>query len=347
MKIKIKNKVISNKTSPLIIAEVSANHCGSKKLFLDHIKKAARNGADLIKIQTYEAKDMTIKSNSKIFKIKSGLWKNKYVWDLYQKAQTPFSWHADAFRLAKKLKVILFSSPFSKRAVDLLEKFNVPVYKIASFEITDVQLIKYISKTRKPIIMSTGMASIEEITNAIKVINKYHSKIVLLHCVSSYPTNEKDANIRTILKLKKIFKNCLVGLSDHTDDIDSSLASIPLGACVIEKHFKVNDKIKSFDSKFSINSDQLKNLKNRSIRIFNSLGISKIKTFKTEKISQKLRRSIFASQDIMSGQKISSKNIITLRPLVGIDAKFYYKILGKRVKRKILKNTPLFFKNLI
>lgn len=332
---------------PLIITEISGNHNGSKKSFLKHIKIAAKSGADMIKIQSYEPQDITLKKFDKNFRIKNGTWKGAYLWDLYKRAHTPFKWHKDAFKLARQLNIPIFSSPFSKRAVDLLEKFNVPVYKIASFEITDVQLIKYISKTRKPIIMSTGMASIEEIANAIKVINKYHSKIVLLHCVSSYPTNEKDANIRTILKLKKIFKNCLVGLSDHTDDIDSSLASIPLGACVIEKHFKVNDKIKSFDSKFSINSDQLKDLKNRSIRIFNSLGISKIKTFKTEKISQKLRRSIFASQDIMSGQKISSKNIITLRPLVGIDAKFYYKILGKRVKRKILKNTPLFFKNLI
>ena len=334
MKIQINKKIISDKSTPLIIAEVSANHCGSKKLFLDHIKKAAKHGADLIKIQTYEAKDMTIKSKSKIFKIKSGLWKNKFVWDLYKKAQTPFSWHADAFKLAKKLNVILFSSPFSKRAVDLLEKFNVPVYKIASFEITDLKLIDYVSKKRKPIIMSTGMATINEIKNAIKIINKYHSKIVLLHCVSSYPTSEKDANVKTILKLKKIFKNCLIGLSDHTNGIDSSLASVPLGACAIEKHFKVSDSIKSFDSKFSINPSQLQELKIRSNKIFNSLGVSKIKTFQSEKVSQKLRRSIFASRDILPGQKISSKNIETLRPLIGIDAKFYFKILGKKVKKK-------------
>ena len=204
-------------------------------MFLKHILEAAKNGADLIKIQSYEPSDITLKSK-KNFIINDGLWKKKSLWELYQKAHTPFSWHKDAFILAKKLNITLFSSPFSTRAVDLLEKFKVKLYKIASFEITDLNLIDYVAK-KKPIILSTGMASIKEIKKAISVIKKYHNKIILLYCVSGYPTKEKEMNISTIYYFKKIFKDYLIGLSDHTDNIYSSLAATSFGVAVIEKHF--------------------------------------------------------------------------------------------------------------
>ena len=190
MKIKInKNLNICYDERPKIIAEISGNHGGSKKKFLQLIKSAAQNGADLIKIQTYEPVDITLKNKTNKFYLKDGIWKGQHLWDLYKNACTPFSWHKDAFKLAKKLKTELFSSPFSIRGVDLLEKFNCKIYKIASFEITDLKLVNYIASKKKPIIMSTGMASIVEIKNAINTIKKYHNKIIILHCVSSYPTN--------------------------------------------------------------------------------------------------------------------------------------------------------------
>ena len=241
MQIKIKkNFIVKRNSKPIIIAEISGNHAGKKSSFLKHIRAAAKNGADMIKIQTYEPEDITLKSKNKNFKIKSGTWRGKYLWDLYKKAHTPFAWHEDAFKLAKKLKIILFSSPFSKRAVDLLEKFKVPLYKIASFEITDLELIDYIAKKRKPIILSTGMASLKEIKTAIKIIERHHKKIMILYCVSGYPTKEKDANISTINKFNKIFKNYFVGISDHTDNIYSALTASALkGGCLLNPQSKL------------------------------------------------------------------------------------------------------------
>ena len=190
--IKIGKKLaISSRLRTLIIAEISANHCGSKKSFLKHILAAHKFGADLIKIQTYEPQDMVLKKN---FTIKEGLWKKSNLWNLYRKAQTPFDWHYDAFKLAKKYKFELFSTPFSVRAVNFLKKFKPNLYKISSFEITDHNLITEIAKTKKPIILSTGMSSIKEIKSALKIIKKYHNKIIVLYCVSGYPTPLKDIN---------------------------------------------------------------------------------------------------------------------------------------------------------
>jgi len=347
MRIKInKNLTIGNSKPPLIVAEISGNHNGKKSLFLKHIKFAARNGADMVKIQTYEPDDLTLNSKEKKYRISSGIWKGKFLWDLYKKTHTPYSWHYHAFRLAQKLNIILFSSPFSKKGVDLLEKLKVPIYKIASFEITDYQLIDYIAQKRKPIILSTGMASDKEIKQAIKIIKKYHKNIIVLHCVSSYPTPEAEANVNTILKLKKNCKGLPIGISDHTNDINSSLASIPLGSVLIEKHFKISKNLKSLDSKFSITPDQLQELKNRSIKIYQSLGKTKSKITKSERLSLRLRRSIFAKKNIKKGERISKNNIISLRPKIGIDAKDYFKIIGKKSKNNIFKNQPIFYKHI-
>jgi len=346
MKIKINKKLTINpRKPPLIIAEISANHCGKKSLFLDHIKSAAKNGADLIKIQTYEPDDITVENNK--YKIKSGIWRSKTLWSIYKKACTPFAWHKDAFKLAKKIGVTLFSSPFSIRAVDLLEKLNCPIFKIASFEITDLKLIKYIASKKKPIILSTGTAEIKEIKTALKLINKFHNKVIILHCVSSYPTNEENAQVKKINLLKKLFKNNLIGISDHTSNINSSLAAAALGSAVIEKHFKISSKIKSPDSKFSITPDQLKELKEGSIKIFNTLGNFSNLKLKVDKKSIYFRRSIYAKKDIYRGEKINDKNIICLRPKVGIGAEYYFKIIGKKTNIDIKKNFPIFRKNII
>ena len=198
MKITKNNLIFSYKKPPLIVAEISGNHNGSKSRFLRLIEKACKSGADLIKIQTYEPDDITLNSKDNHFKIKDGIWKGKNLFSLYKKACTPYQWHYSAFKIAKKYKKIIFSSPFSVKAVDFLEKLNVPIYKIASFEITDYYLINYIASKKKPIIISTGMATLNEIQNAIKIIEKHHKKIIILHCVSDYPTKVEDTNLYKI-----------------------------------------------------------------------------------------------------------------------------------------------------
>ena len=346
MKIKIKKKTFfDSKNRPLLIAEISANHCGNKKSFLNHIIKAKQAGADLIKIQTYEPDDITIKSSEKNFKIKEGLWRGKKLWDLYYEAKTPYAWHQDAFNLAKKIGAILFSTPFSIRALKFLEKFNPPLYKIASFEITDLKIIYEIAKTRKPIIMSTGMANVYEIKKAIKLINKFHNKIVLLYCVSGYPTPEGESNIKTINTFKKFFKNNLIGLSDHTNSISSSLAAIPLGVVAIEKHFKVSSKTNSHDKDFSLNQSLFKKLSNYTKSIHNNLGDDKIRLKASEKKSLMLRRSIFATREIKKNEKFSKMNIETFRPKIGMGAENYFKIIGKRSKKKISKYEAIYKKS--
>ena len=331
---------------PLIVTEISGNHNKNKKLFLKHIKLAAKNGADLIKIQTYEPKDITLKTFNSKFKIKKGIWKNKFLWDLYKDAHTPFKWHEDAFALAKKLKITLFSSPFSKRAVDLLENFNVKIYKVSSFELTDLELVDYIAKKKKPIIISTGMATVREIKNAINCIKKYHNKIIILYCVSGYPSKEQDINLNTIKKFKKIFKGYNIGLSDHTDNILSSLASTALGVSIIEKHFITSKKINSHDKKFSIDCSQLRDLRNGVEKIYSSLGEEKIGLKKIEKESVKLRRSIFTKKKIKKGESFSRDNICNLRPSIGIKSEYFNKILGKKANKDIMDNSPLYLRDL-
>ncbi len=349
MKIEINKKLIfSDKGPPKIIAEISANHCGNKNKFLNLIKLAHYNGADLIKIQTYQPEDIVINSKNKFYKINEGLWKNKYLWDLYKQAQTPYMWHEDAFKLAKKIGATLFSTPFSVRAVKFLEKHKVKLYKIASLENTDVKLIDTIAKTRKPIIISTGASNFTEIKDALKIINRYHNKVIILHCVSAYPTSLEEANLYRIIKLKKTFKKNIIGLSDHTNSIDSSLASIPLGASVIEKHFKDNKKNNSPDTAFSILPSDLKVLKYKSELYFNATKLNDNKdTNKADQKNSKSKRSIFALNNIKKSEKISEKNIISLRPKIGIGAKYYFKIIGKKAKNKIKKGYPIYFSDLI
>ncbi len=342
--LKLKKKFqFSYKKPPLIIAEISGNHNGNKSRFFKLIKKACECNADLIKIQTYEPDDITLNIKNKNFKIKKGIWKGKYLYNLYKKACTPYSWHEEAFKIAKRYKKIIFSSPFSKRGVDFLEKLNVPIYKLSSFEITDHRLIDYIASKKKPIILSTGIASLEEIKQAIKIIEKYHKKIVILHCVSNYPTKIEDSNLLRIKYLKNKFKKYKIGISDHTNNIFTSLASIPLGICVVEKHFNI-DKKNTPDSTFSINPKMLRDLKEISSKIFYSLN--KKPKNKIVKKNINLRRSIFAKIDIEKNQKITLDNTVSLRPIVGISADRIFNIIGKKVKKKILRNSPIFHNDL-
>ncbi len=345
--IKINNKLsFSQNLPPLVIAEISCNHSGSKKSLIKHIEIANKYGADLVKIQTYEASDITSPKKNKTLKIKKGLWKNKFYWDLYKKAQTPYSWHKDAFSFARKKGITLFSTPFSIKAVNFLENLKVSLYKISSFEITDLNLIDRIGKTKKPVIISTGMSSMREIKNAINCIKKYHSKIVVLHCVSGYPTPEKDAHLERINILKKELPGILIGLSDHTNNIKTSVASSLLGVVAIEKHFMISNKVKSEDKKFSILPTDLRLLKSETQKYFEFLGKKNLSIKKSEKDSLKFRRSIYAFKDLKKGKKITAKNICCLRPKIGIGSEFFFKIIGKKLKRNKKSYDPIRFSDL-
>ena len=341
MRIKIRNKYIENNLSPSLIAEISCNHCGNKKLFLKHILMAKRSGADFVKIQTYEPEDMTIKSYDRKFKVKKGSFKGKYLWDIYKKACTPYDWHYDAFKLAKKNNIILFSSPFSIKAVDFLEKFQVPLYKIASMELTDLSLVDKIASTKKPVIVSTGNSSIKEIKKTVKRIEKYHKKIILLHCVSDYPTKIDNCNLFEINNLSKIFPKYMIGLSDHTNNIYSSIASVFFNSVVIEKHFKLSKNINSLDKDFSLNPDQFKALKHQ-ISIY--FKLKSLKKNRKKNKDQNFKRSIFSKNFINKGDIFSEKNIISLRPKIGIDSSEYFNLLGKKSIRNIEPNKPIFTK---
>ena len=339
MKIQIDKKIsFNNKSRPLLIAEISANHCGSKKSFLSHILSAKKNGADMVKIQTYEAEDMTIKEN---FVIDNGTWKKSNLLKLYQKAQTPFDWHFDAFKLAKKLKIPLFSTPFNIRALNFLKKFRPKLYKLASFEITDVNLIKEIAKTKKPIIISTGMANMKEIKRALKIVKSYHNKMILLHCISGYPTPKDEINLNQINFLKKNLNLNFIGISDHTNDIEAASLASTMGISAIEKHFIIKKNRNSPDNSFSITPKQLKELKKNIINFNSMMGRNKLVRPNSEKPSKIFRRSVYAIKDIKKGEVFSKNNIACFRPKIGIGAEFYFKIIGKKAKKNIKAKVPI------
>jgi len=341
-KLKIEKKIISEKSKPYIVAELSANHNGSVDNALKHIKSAKKNGADAIKIQTYTPDSITMKSNRKDFLIKKGIWKNKTLYDLYKWAHTPYEWHKKIFDYANKNQITCFSTPFDESGVDLLEKLNTPAYKIASFELIDIPLIKYAAKTKKPMIMSTGMASVKEIDDAVNVVEKHNSikRLILLHCVSGYPTNIELMNLKKISFLRNRYK-CLVGLSDHSKGMIAPIVSVSYGACLIEKHFITSKKIKSPDKDFSILPKELSELCQISQKTFLAKGDGSVKNNLAEKESIKYRRSIYVINNIKKNEKLTSKNIKRIRPGYGLPPKFYEKLLGKKASKNLFAGKPL------
>ena len=246
---------------PYFIAEISANHCGKLSIAKKLIKCAKINGADAVKLQTFTADTMTLKSNKKYFKVKKGLWKGYTLWNLYDEAHTPLSWHKNLFNYAKNIGITIFSTPFDETAVTFLEKINCPMYKIASFEMTDIPLIKKVASTKKPLIISTGMASMKEIDLTYKIAKKYGAKdITLLYCVSNYPAKNSDFNINNIKILKEKY-NCRIGLSDHSLDQNVAITAIGAGAEVIEKHIALDRQTKGLDIKFSLKGKEIKKFK--------------------------------------------------------------------------------------
>tara|TARA_B110000211_G_scaffold54345_1_gene60230 strand:- start:3104 stop:4147 length:1044 start_codon:yes stop_codon:yes gene_type:complete len=331
---------INNYSRPFIIAEISSNHNWSIKHTLKLIKEIKTAGADAIKIQTYDENSMTFNSKKTDFVIQKGIWKNHSLFELYKDAKTPIEWHKKIFQYAKSLGLIAFSTPFDESSADFLTKLNVPAFKIASFELVDHPLIEHIAKKKKPIILSTGMSSIEEVRQAIQVIKKAkNNKIILLHCMSNYPSNHYDYNLKMMLELKKKF-NLHVGLSDHSEGEEVALAATALGAKVIEKHIKLKGDNRSHDSKFSMNTENFKKFCKKINKTWETLGSPNFKLRK-DKESKKFRRSIYAIKDIKKNDLIEKSNIKKIRPAKGLHPKYYFKILGKKAKKNIIAGTPM------
>ena len=327
--------------NPFIIAEISANHNGS----LSHAKKlinlAKNSGADAVKLQTYTPDMMTIKKNVINFKIKKGLWKGYNLWDLYNLGQTPLKWHKELFYYAKIKKIKIFSTPFSEEAVSFLENLKCPAYKIASFEMNDYNLVKTVAKTKKPLILSTGLSSMPEIEKAVSIAKKNGCKdLTLLYCISNYPSKSSDFNLNYIKEFKKKFK-CRVGLSDHSLGSEIARYSLISGARVFEKHIALQHQKKGLDLDFSLKGKEIevyiKSIKNTYELIKND----NYNRSREELKNKIFRRSIYAVKDIKKGEKFSKKNIKTFRPNIGLSANYFLDLLGKKSPIKIKKNFPL------
>ncbi len=347
-KIKISQKIeISNNKKCFIVAEISANHGGNLNILKKTMLAANKAGADAVKIQTYQANTMTLNYNNVHFKINDkSIWKGQNLYELYKKAETPFRWHKEIFRFAKKNKILCFSAPFDISAVNLLEKCDCPIYKIASPEIEDLNLIRSVAKTKKPIIISTGIADTDNIKDAINVCRKAKNKnIILLNCISSYPAKNDELNLLHINKLKKFSK--IVGYSDHSQSDLSCLLSIGMGAKVVEKHFILNKKINSPDKVFSYNPRQFNNLVKKIRLIEKMLGNENVN--KKRILKNKLKtvtRSIFFCKNMIKGETINKNNIKSVRPGIGLKLKYFNKIIGKRVNKNISGGQPVKLKDI-
>ena len=320
---------------------MSANHNGDLSRALKTIEMAKSCGADAVKIQTYTADTMTIDCEKEDFQIHGGLWDGYNLYRLYQWAQTPYEWHKPMFDHARKIGITLFSTPFDETAVDLLEDLNVPAYKIASFEAVDLPLIEYVARTGKPMIMSTGMANLEEITEAVDAARQGGCKdLILLHCISSYPAPVEQSNLRTIPDLAKRF-DVISGLSDHTLGTTVPISSIALGASVIEKHVTLNREDKGPDSEFSLEPHELKKLCFETKEAWLALGEAGYERKPAEESNVKFRRSIFVVEDIKAGELVTKKNIRRIRPGNGLLPKHYKEILGRRVSCDLKRGTAL------
>jgi len=334
---KIFDYKINLDSPPYIIAELSANHNNDLDRVFKLIDEAKRAGANAVKIQTYTPETLTLNSKNKYFQItdKDSLWKNKYLYDLYKQGSMPWEWHKLIFSYAKKKKIICFSSPFDESAVNFLKSFNVPAYKIASFENQHLPLLKSVIKTNKPIIVSLGATKFIEILELNKFFKKKKYKnYCFLKCTSSYPAPVKESNLKTISDLRKKF-NIEIGLSDHTPGIGVAIAAVACGATIIEKHFTLGRDDRGLDDIFSITPDELNTLVVEGKRAWESIGKVTYNISKSEKKSLKFKRSIFASKKISKGEKFTRDNIKIIRPNNGLNPKYYDKIIGKTCVKNI------------
>lgn len=342
--LKIEGREIGPSAKPFIIAEMSGNHNHSLERALQIVEAAADAGVDALKIQTYTADTMTIDSQLPEFIIQdeNNLWKGQSLYQLYQKAYTPWEWHAEIFNKCRDLGIVGFSTPFDITAVDFLETLNVPCYKIASFENTDHILLKKIASTGKPVIISMGMATLEEISETVSLLRENgSSSIALLKCTSSYPALPSESNIVTIKDLYEKFSSCAVGLSDHTIGIGVAIASIALGGSIVEKHFTLDRASGGVDAAFSAEPKELKLLVEECKKAWLSLGKVSYGPTDRERPSLKYRRSLYFTRDLKKGEKISSMNVRSIRPAFGLSTKHYDSIIGRCVVKDVEKGTPV------
>lgn len=340
-KIVIAGREISRSQSPYIIAELSANHNGKLDTALKIIEEAAKAGADAVKLQTYRPDTITLNSDADEFRIKGGLWDGRTLYELYEEAHMPWEWHKPLFEHAKKIGIPIFSSPFDNTAVDLLEDLNAPAYKIASFEAVDIPLIKYVASTGKPMIISTGMADAEEIQEAVTAAREGGCKeLAILHCVSGYPAPAEDYNLRTISDMRERF-GLVTGLSDHTIDNSTAIASVVLGASIIEKHFTLNRNGGGPDDSFSLEPVELAALCKDTKTAWAALGKADYGRKSSEIGNAKFRRSLYFIKDMKAGDIVNQDCFRSVRPGYGIAPKYAESIIGRVITADVDKNTPV------
>jgi len=337
----IRGRLIGSTHMPYVIAEMSANHNGSIENAFRIIEEAKEAGADAVKMQTYTPETITLNCNSEEFTVRGGLWDGRILYDLYQEAHTPWDWHRPLFEYAQKLEITIFSSPFDKTAIDLLEDLNAPAYKIASFEAIDLPLIKYAASTGKPLIISTGMANLEEIQEAIQAARDGGCKqLAILHCVSGYPAVADEYNLQTMTDMIRRF-DVVVGLSDHTLDNTTAIASVALGGAIIEKHFTLNRQGGGPDDSFSLEPKDLLHLCSSAKTAWLSMGKVNYSRTSSELGNVKFRRSLYFVKALKAGQLITEDSLRSVRPGFGLAPKYYEQILGKIIIKDVKFGTPV------
>ena len=341
MSFKIDKKGIGNGNPTFIIAELSANHMNDFDIAVKTIEAMAEAGADAVKFQTFTPDTITIDCDNEYFQIKQGtVWDGKILYELYEDAYMPWEWQPKLKKIAEDLGLIAFSSPFDKTSVDFLEEMNIPAYKIASFEITDIPLIEYVASKGKPIIISTGIASIEDIELAVQTcFDVGNTQISLLKCTSSYPAPLNEINLKTIPDMFDKFQ-CIVGLSDHTLGKDVPIAAVAVGAKIIEKHFILDRKMGGPDSEFSMEPNEFKQMVDSIRNVEKALGKKSYVLTDKIKANREFSRSLFVVEDMKKGDIITEENIRSIRPGFGLHPKFFNEIMGKKVKRDLSKGTP-------
>jgi len=326
---------------PFVIAELSANHNGRLDRALETMRAAKDAGADAVKLQTYTADTMTIEHGGPGFTIEGGLWNGRTLHDLYREAHTPWEWHKALFEYGRELGLIVFSSPFDATAIDLLESLDAPAYKIASFELVDLPLIRKCAALGRPMIMSTGIADLGEISEAVAAAQAAGARdIALLHCTSGYPTPPEEADLRTLPHLAEAF-GLVTGLSDHTPGIGTAVAGVALGASIIEKHITLSRADGGPDSAFSMEPDEFRALCENAERAWRSLGTVRYDKSNAEKGNAQFRRSLYIVEDMEVGETLSEANFRAIRPGFGLPPKYYDILLGKTVNQDVLRGTPM------
>ena len=337
----INGQQISSATRPFLIAEISANHNGSIERAKALIKSAQENGADAVKLQTYKPETITLKQYSDEFLIKDGQFKGQYLYDLYEKAHLPWEWHAELFQFSSDIGITIFSTPFDETAVDFLESLKTPAYKIASFELTDLPLIKKVAGTLKPVILSTGMASLSEISRSVDVIRSTgNEQIIVLRCVSGYPSASSDYNLATIPKLEGEL-NCWIGLSDHTLNNTTAIVSVGMGTVLIEKHFTLDRNGGGPDDSFSMEPKDLFSLRQTVDEAYLSVGKTHFGTTASDEKNKQFRRSLYFIRDLKRGHSLTETDVKSVRPGFGLPPDQLDLLIGCSLKEDVEKNTPV------